>query len=105
MSYASGIGSQQDAMSSITASEARPTIQPNSSHTVANEGAKPISQADRADQATLSSTVGLVAQALETPDTRSVRIGMLQQAIAAGNYSVPSLDVAEKIIQSLLGER
>jgi negative regulator of flagellin synthesis FlgM len=57
---------------------------------------------ERVDQTNLSSTGGLVAQALESSDTRSAKVASLQQAIAAGSYSVSSSDVADKIIQSLL---
>ncbi len=55
------------------------------------------------DQASLSSTGGLVAQASQAPDVRMEKIAPLQQAIAAGTYSVSSADVAEKIMGSLLG--
>jgi flagellar biosynthesis anti-sigma factor FlgM len=40
---------------------------------------------------------------MEGPDIRSAKVASLQQAIAAGNYSVSSSDVADKIIESLLG--
>jgi flagellar biosynthesis anti-sigma factor FlgM len=40
---------------------------------------------------------------MEGPDIRSEKVASLQQAIAAGNYSVSSSDVADKIIESLLG--
>ncbi|MHB1699685.1 MAG: flagellar biosynthesis anti-sigma factor FlgM [Acidobacteriaceae bacterium] len=55
------------------------------------------------DQASLSSTGGLAAQASQTPDVRMERIAPLQQAIAAGTYNVSSADVAEKMMGSLLG--
>jgi len=60
-----------------------------------------ISNVQHADQTTLSATAGLVAQALESSDTQSEKVASLQQAIAAGSYSVSSSDVADKIIQSL----
>jgi negative regulator of flagellin synthesis FlgM len=101
MSYASGINSLQHAISSITSSEARPAIQANSSDKVTNQTV-PIVNVEHADQTNLSSAAGLVAQALEGSDTRSERVTSLQHAIAAGNYSVSSSDVADKIIQSLL---
>jgi negative regulator of flagellin synthesis FlgM len=97
MSYASGIGSLQQAFNPITSSEAKPAIRTSASDGQINE--KPIAT----DQTNLSSTADLVAQALESSDTRSAKVASLQQAIAAGSYSVPSSDVADKIIQSLLG--
>jgi negative regulator of flagellin synthesis FlgM len=96
MSYASGIGSLQQAINSVTPSEAKPAIRASASEGEINE--KPVAS----DQTNLSSTAGLVAQALEGSDTRSAKVASLQQAIAAGSYSVPSSDVAGKIIQSLL---
>jgi negative regulator of flagellin synthesis FlgM len=97
MSYASGIGSAQTAINSITPTEAKPAFRTSPSDGEINE--KPIAT----DQANLSSVGGLVAQAFESSDTRSAKVASLQQAVAAGSYNVPSLDVADKIIQSLLG--
>jgi negative regulator of flagellin synthesis FlgM len=103
MSYASGIGSLQQTINSITPLESKPATQAGASGnaTKANEGTA--ANADHADQANLSSTGGLVAQALENSDIRATKVASLQQAIAAGSYSVSSSDVADKIIQSLLG--
>jgi flagellar biosynthesis anti-sigma factor FlgM len=101
MTYASGINSLQEAINSITPSEAKPAAQVSASDSVskATTGAN----VEHVDQTNLSSTGGLVAQALATSDTRSAKVASLQQAISAGNYSVSSTDVADKIIQSLLG--
>jgi negative regulator of flagellin synthesis FlgM len=94
---ASGIGVAQQAINSLTPSEVKPEIR-----TSASDG--PIAEIPlTADQTSVSSTAGLVAQALEGSDTRSAKVASLQQAISAGNYSVSSSDVADKIIQSLLG--
>jgi negative regulator of flagellin synthesis FlgM len=100
MSYASGIGSLQQAINAVTPSEARPAVQANASDGQINE--KSIANVEHADQTNLSSTGGIVAQALESSDTRSAKVTSLQQTIAAGSYSVSSSDVADKIIQSLL---
>jgi len=100
MTYASGINSLQQAINSITPSEAKQAAQVSASDSAS---AGSIANVEHADQANLSSTGGLVAQALESSDTRSAKVASLQQAIAAGNYSVSSSDVADKIIQSLLG--
>jgi negative regulator of flagellin synthesis FlgM len=94
---ASGVGIAQQAINSITPSEVKPAIRTSASDgTIAGQ---PITS----DQTNLSSTAGLVAQALEGSDTRSAKVASLQQAISAGNYNVSSSDVADKIIQSLLG--
>jgi negative regulator of flagellin synthesis FlgM len=101
MSYASGIGSSQQAINSTTPPEAKPPIQANPSNGIAKGGEGSV-DVRHADQANLSSTGGLVAQALESSDARLAKVASLQQAIASGNYSVSSSDVADKIIQSLL---
>jgi|HubBroStandDraft_6_1064221.scaffolds.fasta_scaffold974855_2 negative regulator of flagellin synthesis FlgM len=96
MSFASGIGSVQQAINSITPSEAKPAIRTSVSDGEITE------KLIATDQTNLSSTGGLVAQALESSDIRSAKVASLQQAIAAGSYNVSSSDVADKIIQSLL---
>jgi len=92
MSHANGIGSLQQATNSISRSETKPVVQ--------GQGA--IASVEHTDQASLSSTGGLVAQALESSDVRTAKVASLQQAIAAGTYNASSSDVADKIIQSLL---
>jgi negative regulator of flagellin synthesis FlgM len=99
MSFINGIGNPQQTINSIT-SPAAPTKQATPSSET-NESAVSISNVQHADQTTLSATAGLVAQALEGSDTQSEKVASLQQAIAAGSYSVSSSDVADKIIQSL----
>ncbi len=54
------------------------------------------------DTSSVSSTGGLVAAALTTPDVRLDKVAQLQTAIANGSYSVSSSDVASKIVDSLL---
>jgi negative regulator of flagellin synthesis FlgM len=100
MSYASGIGGLQQAINSISPSEAKPAVQASGSDSIIDQ--QPTANVEHADQTNLSSAAGLVARALESSDTRSAKVASLQQAIAAGSYSVPSSDVADKIIQSLL---
>jgi negative regulator of flagellin synthesis FlgM len=54
------------------------------------------------DQASLSPTASLVAQALSGSDVRTEKVTALQQSIAAGSYNVPSSDVAGKLMGALL---
>ncbi len=54
------------------------------------------------DLASVSSTGGLVSQALNTSDVRTEKVAALQAAIANGSYNVSSSDVANKIVDSLL---
>ena len=94
MSYASGIGSLQQAINSISSAETKPAataITPDGDASV-----------EHTDEANLSSAGGIVAQALEGSDVRTAKVAALQQAIADGSYNVSSSDVAEKMIQSLL---
>jgi negative regulator of flagellin synthesis FlgM len=102
MSYASGIGSLQQTINSIKPSEAAPAAQISASDSVSKANAGSTANVEQVDQTNLSSTAGLVAQALSGSDTRSEKVASLQQAIAAGSYSVSSSDVADKMIQSLL---
>ncbi len=57
------------------------------------------------DQANVSRTGDLVALALGSSDVRSAKVAQLQQAIASGTYNVSSGDVANKIVEGLLGGR
>ena len=100
MSYASGISNLQQTVNSITPSETKPAIQSDGSDSSISE--QTVLNVEHADQTNLSATGGLVAQALESSDTRAGKIASLQQAIAAGTYNVSSSDVADKIIRSLL---
>ena len=55
------------------------------------------------DQANVSSVGGLVAQVSATSDVRTEKVAQLQAAIASGSYHVSSEDVANKIVDHLLG--
>ncbi len=103
MSYASGINSLQQTINSIPSSEAKPATPVSSVDSGSKETEGSIANVAQVDQTNLSFAGGLVAQALEGSDTRSAKVASLQQAIAAGNYSVSSSEVADKIIQSMLG--
>jgi negative regulator of flagellin synthesis FlgM len=101
MSFVDGIGNPQQTISSITSSVTVPKLQSTAFSGEANESAISSSNMQHADETTLSATAALVAQSLNGSDVRSEKVASLQQAIAAGNYSVPSSAVADKIIQSL----
>lgn len=106
MSSTNGIGSLQAIVNSIATGETRSTQQTNSaqgpssatpsSTTAAN------SAATQSDQANLSSTGSVIAQALNGDDVRTEKVAALREAIASGTYNVSSSDVADKLIQSLV---
>ena len=102
MSYSNGINNLQQTISPIATAEPKPVVPANAPKTTANGGGGTVGGAGRTDEANLSSTGSFVSQALEGSDVRSEKVASLQQAIATGSYSVPSSDVADKIIQSLL---
>lgn len=54
------------------------------------------------DEAKVSTAAEMMARAMSGSDVRTDKVASLQQAIAAGTYSVPSSDVADKVISSLL---
>ncbi|MEO6806577.1 MAG: flagellar biosynthesis anti-sigma factor FlgM [Edaphobacter sp.] len=103
MSYSNGINNLQQTISPITTTESKPVVPANASGTAANASREPVSGARPTDEANLSSAGSFVSHALEGSDIRSEKVGALQQAIATGSYNVSSSDVADKIIQSLLG--
>ena len=97
MSYASGIGSLQQAINSISSAETKPAATASTPN-----GDELVASVKHTDEANLSSTGGIVAQALGGSDVRTGKVAALQQAIADGSYNVSSSDVAKKMIQSLL---
>jgi negative regulator of flagellin synthesis FlgM len=101
MSYTNGISSLQQALSAITTTATKPSDATAPAGETKSQAVAPT--AERADQANLSAAGGIMAQALEGSDTRSAKVASLQQAIASGSYNVSSSDVADKMIQSLLG--
>jgi len=102
MSFASGISSLQQAVNSSEPPNTKSVVQVDRSGSVPVANGGSIDSASNFDQANLSSAGGVVARALEGSDIRDTKVASLQQAIAAGNYSVSSSDVADKIIEGLL---
>ena len=98
MSYSTGISNIQQPTNTITPSDVRQVT-----HVVVANNSVATTADAKHDQASLSPTGGLVAQALESSDVRVAKVESLQLAIASGNHSVSSSNVADKIIQSLLG--
>jgi negative regulator of flagellin synthesis FlgM len=101
MSYTSGIGGQQTG-NAITPSGAQPVVSVDTSGIAADKHQVLSTTTVNGDETTVSSTGGLVLQALEASDTRTAKVLSLQETIAVGSYTVSSSDVADKIIQSLL---
>ena len=98
MSSANGIGDLKQAVSALVpATPAQQSVQ-----TQSNESNRSAPTAPQSDEATLSTTGGIIAQALQGSDVRTAKIEALQKTIASGSYSVSASDVADKMIQSLL---
>jgi negative regulator of flagellin synthesis FlgM len=62
-----------------------------------------VAASTQSDVAKVSVSAGLLAQDVGGTDVRAGRVAELQQAIAAGTYSVPASAVADKLIESMLG--
>lgn len=56
------------------------------------------------DEATLSPAASLAAQSGPDSDVRMDKVSQVQQALAAGTYSVPSSEVAGRMIGYMLGK-
>jgi len=99
MSFGNGIGDLKQALSTAVAvSGAKAATRPESVSTASPNASD---YRMKADEASLSTTSGLLAQSLEGSDVRIDKVEALRQAIAAGTYNVSSGDVADKIVQSL----
>jgi negative regulator of flagellin synthesis FlgM len=104
VSYTNGVGSGQQVLdatevaSSASADRTERTEQGpvSTAAQVGSGSAAPV------DQANLSTTAGLVAQALSESDVRTDKVAALQQQIAAGTYNIPASDVADKLMSALL---
>lgn len=54
------------------------------------------------DQATLSEAASQVSQAVAGEGVRADKVAMVQAALAAGTYDVPSSAVASKVVDAML---
>lgn len=66
-----------------------------------NEGSGPQAALD-GDQATLSRAGTEVSQSASMGGVRAEKVAAIQQALAAGTYSVPASEVASKVIDTML---
>lgn len=102
MSISNGIGSLQGLSNPVTpASQTAPADKEQQVRTTAVPLHATVKVNQDADQAVISSTSGLLSQALNASDVRLYKVLPLQQAIASGSYSVASSDVADRVISSL----
>lgn len=92
--------SSDTALSSVQRAAANPGTHLDSVSASTSE-----STSTSADQAHLSVAASLVSQAASLPDVRAEKVQSIQAAIASGNYHVSSSDVAQSLINRLLGGR
>ncbi len=75
---------------------------PATSNATTSQSQAAIPNGGKTDQADLSST-GLAAAQSATSDVRMEKVQNVRAAIDAGTYQVSAQDVADKMIQNLLG--
>ena len=103
MSYTNGIGASQQSSGLLAAASTQAT---GPADAVKRNGAPDASAPSlQQDAATLTSTGGVLAQAVSGTDTNEAKIVALQHAIATGTYSVSSSAVADKLIESMVQKR
>lgn len=105
MSYTNGIGHSQNPFAAETSSSSATSGPAQTERTAAASLPNPVASGAvvvSVDHTRLSAFGGALAQALAQSDVRMDKVTALQQAIAAGTYSVSASDVADKVISSLL---
>lgn len=65
---------------------------------------KPTLVSPRSDHAELSDAASLASQAASLPDVRTEKIEEVKAAIADGSYNVSSADVAQSLVNHMLGK-
>ena len=101
MNNVNGVGSGQqffDATQAASSSSATRTVAADAG----SAGLTGSGNASAVDQATLSATAGVMAQAFSGSDVRMDKVAALQQTIAAGTYFVTASDVGAKVMNALL---
>jgi len=66
--------------------------------------AGPATEGGAGDEAILSSAASAAAQSAPDSDVRMEKVAEVQKALAAGTYNVPSADVANRMIDAMLGK-
>lgn len=79
-------------------------LQVSSVTIAANESAK-LPPLASSDQANPSNRALLGTQLAPLPDVRTEKVQAMQLAIASGNYTVSSMDVADSLMEHMLGSR
>lgn len=75
---------------------------PATSNATTSQSQAVVPNGGKTDQADLSST-GLAAAQSASSDVRMEKVQSVRSAIDAGTYQVSATDVADKVMQSLLG--
>jgi negative regulator of flagellin synthesis FlgM len=99
MNITSGIGSAAQALNVMSTNQTNGTEQVKQTN---NNGGQ-TAAVQQTDNASLTSTAGVLAQSVNGDDVRSEKVAALQAAIASGTYNVPASAVADKLIESMLG--
>jgi negative regulator of flagellin synthesis FlgM len=99
MNITSGIGSAAQALNVMSTNSTNGAEQIKQT----NNNGDQTAAVQQTDAANLTSTAGVLAQALNGDDVRADKVASLQSAIASGTYNVPASAVAHKLIESMLG--
>jgi len=106
MSYSNGLGSLQPGFNTVDVSGAEKSsaaAKTDPSAAAKTDSSAAANATSGTDQASLSTTGGMMAQALlSDSDVRTDKVAALQQQIAAGTYNVPAANVADKLMDALL---
>ena len=70
--------------------------------TQAQSGAAPAKKEALSDRATLSSAAGVMAQSAAGGDVRTEKTTEIQAALLAGSYHVEPIEVAVKVVDSMI---